>query len=162
MTTSLASPNPAVGATRLLPTPAAALAVLDTNVVLDLLLFKDPRGQALHRALSGHLLSWITTEQMLVELDWVLRRSALASWGHDSALVMAEARRLCRIVPACADGGGRVPRCTDQDDQVFIDLAWRWPADLLFSRDRALLRLARPARGHRLWIGTPEQWPAPI
>lgn len=162
MTTSLASTNPAVHATGVLPTPATVVAVLDTNVVLDLLLFRDPRGQALHQALSDQLLRWITTEQMLVELDWVLHRSALAAWGHDSALVMAQARRLCSTVPASAEGGSRVPRCTDPDDQMFIDLAWRWPAALLFSRDRALLRLARPARLHGLWIGTPEQWPAPI
>ena len=134
-------------------------AVLDTNVVLDLLLFKDRRVQVLHQALAAHQLCWVATEAMLCELDHVLRRSALAAWGHNCDHLMAEARRLCQPVPACNDTGGPVPHCTDPDDQIFIDLAWRWPAPLLFSRDRALLRLARRARAHGLWIGTPERWP---
>ena len=136
-------------------------AVLDTNVVLDLLLFHDPRVQPLHRALVDFTLRWIATAPMLAELDRVLRRPALAAWGHDSDQVMAEAQRLCQRVANCAETGGRVPRCTDPDDQLFIDLAWRWPATLLFSRDRALLRLARPAEPHGLWIGLPERWPTP-
>ena len=140
------------------PLPTAAVtAVLDTNVVLDLLLFNDPRGQALHQAITAQSLRWIATEPMLDELGQVLRREALAHWGHDSEQVMAEALRLCQLVANSAETSGRVPRCTDPDDQMFIDLAWRWPATLLFSRDRALLRLARPARPHGLWIGTPER-----
>ena len=136
-------------------------AVLDTNVVLDLLLFHDPRVQPLHRALVDFTLRWIATAPMLAELDRVLRRPALAAWGHDSDQVMAAAQRLCLPVSACAAMRGRAPRCTDADDQIYIDLAWHWPTGLLFSRDRALLRLARQARAHGLWIGTPERWSAP-
>lgn len=162
MTTSLAvsSPQEASAATR---SPSAVVtAVLDTNVVLDLLLFKDLRVQALRLALGAQGLRWIATERMLDELGQVLRRAALAHWGHDSDQVMAEARGLCQPVASLAETAGRVPRCADPDDQMFIDLAWRCPATLLFSRDRALLRLARPARLHGLWIGTPERWPAKI
>ena len=135
-------------------------AVLDTNVVLDLLLFKDARAQPLHQALARSQLCWIATAPMLAELDRVLRRPALAPWGHDADLVMAAAQGLCRAVSVDAEARHRAPRCTDPDDQIFIDLAWHWPAALLFSRDRAVLRLARQARAHRLWIGRPEQWAA--
>ena len=152
MTTSRASPSPLEATPGTQPT-AAITAVLDTNVVLDLLLFKDLRVQPLQQALTAQGLRWIATERMLDELDQVLHRDALAHWGHDSDQVMAEARRLCQPVCNCAETAGRVPRCTDPDDQMFIDLAWRWPAALLFSRDRALLRLARPARLHGLWVG---------
>lgn len=134
--------------------------MLDTNVVLDLLLFKDPRVQPLHQALTESRLRWIATAPMLAELDRVLRRPALASRGHDSARMMAAAQCLCLPVTAGADTRHRAPRCSDADDQVFIDLAWHWPAALLFSRDRAVLRLARPAKAHGLWIGTPERWAA--
>ena len=139
------------------PQAASVTAVLDTNVVLDLLLFKDPRVQALRQAITAQCLRWIATEPMLDELGQVLRRTALARWGHDSEQVMADALRLCQPVASFTETAGRIPRCTDPDDQMFIDLAWRWPATLLFSRDRALLRLARPARPHGLWIGTPER-----
>jgi predicted nucleic acid-binding protein len=35
------------------------------------------------------------------------------------------------------------PRCTDPDDQKFIDLAASRTGSLLLSRDRAVLKLAR-------------------
>ena len=38
------------------------------------------------------------------------------------------------------------PRCTDPDDQKFLDLALHAHAKWLVSRDKALLRLARKAR----------------
>lgn len=160
MTTSLNASSRLETGSGTLPSKAFA-AVLDTNVVLDLLLFKDARVQALHQALTVQGLRWIATKRMLDELDLVLRRPSLSRWGHDSDRVMTEAQRLCQCVANCAETGGRVPRCTDSDDQMFIDLAWRWPATLLFTRDRALQRLARPARPHGLWIGTPERWAAP-
>ena len=138
---------------------ATGLAVLDTNVVLDLLLFADPRVQALRDALATQRLAWLATEAMLTELGHVLRRPALATWGHDSARLLDAALTLCRQVPTPAADSLRVPRCTDPDDQIFIDLAWRQRAAWLFSRDRALLRLAHTARPHGLWIGLPEHWP---
>ena len=161
MTTSLEASNPLVSPAGTPLETAVVTAVLDTNVVLDLLLFKDSRVQHLRQALIARALRWIATERMLVELGQVLRRAALAHWGHDSEVLMAEALQCCQRVDVCAESGGRVPRCIDPDDQIFIDLAWRWPAMLLFSRDRAVLRLARPARAHGLWIGTPERWPTP-
>ena len=161
MTTSLLTSSQLKSATCAQPAQGEITAVIDTNVVLDLLLFKDPRAQPLHQALTDRALRWIATERMLDELCLVLRRSALAHWGHDSDQVMAEAQRLCQRVANCAETAARVPRCTDPDDQLFIDLAWRWPATLLFSRDRALLRLARPAKPHGLWIGSPDSWPTP-
>lgn len=161
MTTSFAASSLLEAAPSTQNARAEISVVLDTNVVLDLLLFKDSRVVALRQALTNQALRWVATERMLDELGQVLRRAALSSWGHDSKHLMAEAEQLCQRVPSCAETGSRVPRCTDPDDQMFIDLAWRWPATLLFSRDRAVLRLARPARPHGLWIGTPERWMAP-
>ena len=160
MTTSLASSSALEAVPATLHPVAVVTAVIDTNVVLDLLLFKDRRVQPLHQALTGRGLRWIATERMLNELGLVMRRAALAHWGHDCDQEMGNARRICHAVVDCPDTGGRVPCCTDPDDQMFIDLAWRWPAALLFSRDHAVLRLARAARPHGLWIGTPERWTA--
>ena len=49
-------------------------------------------------------------------------------------------------------------RCTDPDDQKFIDLALRSGASALLTRDRAVLKLARRARGHGLRIETAIAW----
>ena len=48
--------------------------------------------------------------------------------------------------------------CKDADDQKFIDLAVAVGAHLLFSKDRALLALARPAVAHGVRVLTPAQW----
>jgi predicted nucleic acid-binding protein len=49
-------------------------------------------------------------------------------------------------------------RCTDPDDQVFIDLALACKARWLLSKDRALLKLARRARALGLSIQPPASW----
>ena len=48
------------------------MVVLDTNVVLDLWLFEDPRFAGLAQALS-HSLRWVATAEMREELSRVLQ-----------------------------------------------------------------------------------------
>jgi predicted nucleic acid-binding protein len=52
-------------------------------------------------------------------------------------------------------------RCTDPDDQMFVDLAHAAGARWLVSRDRAVLRLARRAAAFGIAITAPEGWSAP-
>ena len=49
-------------------------------------------------------------------------------------------------------------RCSDPDDQMFIDLAMAHGANGLLTRDRAVLRLALRARSFGVLIATPEVW----
>ena len=49
-------------------------------------------------------------------------------------------------------------RCSDPDDQQFIDLAIARRAHALLTRDRAVLRLAPRARRFGVLIATPEAW----
>lgn len=133
--------------------------VLDTNVVLDLLVFGDARAQGLHLALQAGALLPVATAAMLDELADVLSRPILARWQVDAPAVLEQARRLCRQVDAPPKTAG-APCCADPDDQIFIDLAWAWPARWLFSRDRALLDLARAAGPRGLGVLTPAAWAA--
>ncbi len=48
--------------------------------------------------------------------------------------------------------------CSDEDDQMFVDLALQARASALISRDRAVLRLARAAKALGLAIVVPERW----
>jgi predicted nucleic acid-binding protein len=50
------------------------------------------------------------------------------------------------------------PRCTDTDDQKFVDLALDAGAQWLITRDRALLKLARRTLSMNLAIVTPERF----
>ena len=49
-------------------------------------------------------------------------------------------------------------RCSDPDDQKFIDLALHAGARWLLSHDKAVLRLAAPARRLGLQILPPARW----
>ena len=138
---------------------AAPLAVLDTNVVLDLWLFNDPRVAPLRDALQSGDLGVLVTAPMLAELAGVLQRPFATACPVPGATVLAALHALGSLVETPA-GPNPAPACTDADDQKFIDLAWAWPARWLISRDRALLKLARPALARGLQIVTPERWAA--
>ena len=117
--------------------------VLDTNVVLDLLLFADPSTSHLQAALDSGQLTWLSTGAMREELARVLAYPALAAplaaRGLQGGGVLAGFDRACVLqlaAPACP------VRCSDPDDQPFIDLAVAHQAWLL-SKDKAVLHLRR-------------------
>ena len=127
-----------------LPVP---LVVLDTNVVFDWLLFEHPDGLALGAALGRSEIRWVATAAMRDEFAHVLARGALKAWAPDSAKIDAAWSTHCVNVPD-APPGGLAPRfrCSDPDDQKFIDLAVAHSPCLLLTRDRAVLKLAKRLR----------------
>ena len=145
-----------------MPAPIAAPpVVLDTNVVLDWLLFAHPDGRTLDAALVAGELRWIATAAMRNELAHVLARGALDHWRPDLPALWAGWDRHCVEVPAPAPAGPASRfRCTDPDDQKFIDLAAANYTCLLLSRDRAVLKLARRLRVIGVDVATPTAWAA--
>ena len=133
--------------------------VVDTNVVLDWLAFRHPVGAALAQALTSGRCRWLCTRAMRDELAEVIARSTLKRWAIDAPAVLAVFDALGVDVgtaaPLCA--APRL-RCSDPDDQMFIDLAIARRAHALLTRDRALLRLAPGARRCGVLIATPEAW----
>lgn len=117
--------------------------VLDTNVVLDLLLFSDPATQPLQTALAAQQLRWIATPAMREELARVLAYPQivprLAYRQLSAGDVLAAFDRQSHVV-AVAPKAAMV--CKDPDDQKFIDLAVAHRAQLL-SKDHAVLRLKK-------------------
>jgi predicted nucleic acid-binding protein len=132
--------------------------VLDTNVVLDWLVFRDPRCDALARGLLRTQLRWLATEAMRKELEHVLTRGTLDAWKPDRAAVLARWDRWATQVEPLASAQSTAMRCTDPDDQKFIDLALQVGATALLSRDRAVLALARRARAVGLDILSTADW----
>ncbi|WP_374680631.1 putative toxin-antitoxin system toxin component, PIN family [Accumulibacter sp.] len=120
-------------------------AVLDTNVIIDLLHFADPEALLLRAAIDNGSLHCFSDRQCLDELE---RVAAYAQFSLDGAAQEALIERYRGFVSFCepaADEDGdayRLPRCRDADDQKFLILALRCRADLLITRDRELLRLA--------------------
>ena len=134
--------------------------VIDTNIVLDLLVFDDPAHAPLVAALAAGELEWIATAAMRVELARVLgypliaRRLQAKALAADEVLAAFDARvRRVDCVPA------RAPCvCSDPDDQIFIDLAVAHRAWLL-SKDRAVLSMRKrlAVRG----VAVSGQWASP-
>ncbi len=133
--------------------------VVDTQVVMDWLVFNDARVQALAAALMSGGLRWLVAAAMRDEIRHVLGRGVAASYAPDQALI--EARFDAHSLPVDAAPAqplaGRLV-CRDPDDQKFIDLALASEARWLVSRDKALLALAKRARPRGLLIVKPEAW----
>lgn len=131
--------------------------VLDTNVVLDWMVFDDPRCRPLVGQIELAQLQWIATAAMRQELAQVLTRPIMQRWEADVDAVLARFDRFShRWAPAPTRDA--TPRCADTDDQIFIDLACQAGARWLCSRDRALLELAAQARRHGVQVLKPEDW----
>ena len=116
--------------------------ILDTNVVLDLLHFADVTALPILNALEAGIVQCYTSAETLDELRRVL---TYAAFGLDEKKQVAlharykEITDLAKFSPA----SGRIPRCSDPDDQMFLELAASTQANLLVSKDRALLALKR-------------------
>jgi putative PIN family toxin of toxin-antitoxin system len=133
--------------------------VLDTNTLLDWRVFQDARAPALWRALETEELRWHATNEMLAELAAVLSRPLGTRWdaGRERTLSDDLLQRVTLSAPPVQQEHRL--RCTDADDQKFLDLALHLPARWLVTRDRALLKLKRQAAARGLAILVPERWP---
>ncbi len=132
--------------------------VLDTNIVLDLFIFSDPRCDALKLGLREARLQWISTQVMRDELERVLAYTHLqprmAFYQVTAAQVLAQFDAGVLLV-------GTAPRavyvCKDEDDQKFIDLAVEHRA-VLVSKDKAVLCMRK--RLVNLGVVVSSQWSA--
>ena len=133
--------------------------VLDTNAVLDWLVFRHPSCAAWSTWLQAGSVRWLSSLAMRSELSHVLGRGIGAAWAPDlDGLWAAWDRHATTVEPAPMLGAATRVRCTDPDDQVFVELALGHGARWLISRDKALLKLARRVRPLGLQVLTPEQW----
>ncbi len=126
--------------------------VLDTNVVLDWLVFNDPALGLLNSIVQGDLLVLYSHTSTLDELRRVLAYPALKRDASQQAAVLARYQAV--TTPAVLPAGfspenlltpTAFPQCRDHDDQLFLALAMHTHADALVSRDRALLSLRKRA-----------------
>jgi len=104
---------------------SAPVVILDTNIVLDLFLFDDPRTALLRQSLTEKQIHWWATPHMRSELERVLHYEHLtqkqAFYGKSAAAILAEFDRHAQLI---AEPISKAPyTCKDSDDQVFIDLA---------------------------------------
>lgn len=117
--------------------------VLDTNIVLDLLVFSDPTTALVRQLLHAKALRWVATAAMREELQRVLDYPHIALrvafYGLTPANVLAAFDAQAHPVPVPT----RIPAtCRDADDQQFLDLAAAHGA-ILLSKDKAVIALRK-------------------
>lgn len=132
--------------------------VLDTNAALDWLVFADPRIQPVVDALEAGQVRWVSCPAVRQELVHMLGHASLARWSPDGPAALAHVDRLAEVRTAPPANPHGPLRCSDADDQVFVDLALAEGARWLLTHDRALLKLARRAALRGLRILRPADW----
>ena len=113
--------------------------VLDTNIVLDLWVFDEPKATALRTSVETGTSGWIATSAMREELARVLAYPQIVKRLTARALpadtVLAHFDRHAQLQP---DAPKAPYACKDPDDQKFIDLAVAHTA-ALHSKDAQVL-----------------------
>ena len=133
------------------------LLVLDTNIVLDLWWFEDPRVEPLASALQAGQVRWLATVSMREELERVLAYPHLLRRPRRREQdPLHEFDRHATVVPPAI----RAPYvCKDPDDQKFIDLAAEHRTQLI-SKDKAVLTMRN--RMARLGVAVGKVFPAAL
>jgi putative PIN family toxin of toxin-antitoxin system len=134
--------------------------VLDTNIVLDLWLYKDKATPALTEALETKTVQWLATSVMREELSRVLayphiaQRLGLSQRNAQDILAQFDAH--VQLMPIAAKA---LYVCKDGDDQKFIDLAAEHKTQLI-SKDKAVLTMRN--RMARLGVAVGKVFPAAL
>jgi putative PIN family toxin of toxin-antitoxin system len=132
--------------------------VIDTNVCLDLFVFRDPRWAPLLAALESGRVRAVTRADCREEYLVVLHYSHLPLDATTRPQAAAAFDALVEVV-APTSRALRLPVCTDRDDQKFLEIARDADAAVLVTKDKALLKLAgRTAREGLFRIMKPEAW----
>jgi len=118
--------------------------VLETNVWLDLLVFRDPGIAAICEAHAAR------RAEILVDAGGEAELTSALAYDFGSKYTLDAARQADRIAEfrqmsvhvksKSAGGGATLPLCRDPEDQKFLETAL---ADILITKDKALLELAR-------------------
>ncbi len=158
--------NPSTSSGRTIQTSSdpVPLAVLDTNIVLDLFLFQDPRTEPLRQQLQSGQLRWIATLHMRSELERVLTYPHIAAklefYQKTAQDILSDFDRHAQLTPEPTQ---KTPyTCKDTDDQVFIDLAYvltlQHPGTTisLHSKDKAVLSMRKRLEKLSIYVSVPK------
>jgi len=119
--------------------------VLDTNVAVSALVFREGRLAWLREAWEAGRIVPIVSAETVAELVRVLAYPKLKLSEEDTKDVLAhfmEHAEAVREVGASV----RIPECRDPDDRKFLQLAYAAKADALVTGDADLLTLAGKSR----------------
>jgi putative PIN family toxin of toxin-antitoxin system len=139
--------------------------VLDTNVVLDWLVFRDATIESLRQAVEQRRVRVVTHTAAIDELRRVLAYPQCKLCAADQEELLHRYRLFAHeaLMPAAFALGNLLlpdgfPRCRDADDQHFLALAYHAKADGLLTKDRELLRLRKRAARFGVTVVSPKDF----
>ncbi len=121
--------------------------VLDTNVILDLLVFKDPSTKPIRLLLDAKLVDAVRSEASMLELIDVIQRPTFRLNQEEQSIILQAWESSTRLLENAAIEPAPFT-CRDQDDQVFLDMAYSLRPALLLSKDLRVLELQAIAKQH--------------
>jgi putative PIN family toxin of toxin-antitoxin system len=125
--------------------------VLDTNVILDLLVFKDPSTEPIRLLLDAKQVDAVRSEASMLELIDVIQRPIFKLSREEQDIILQAWESVTRLLENTAIEVAPFT-CRDPDDQVFIDMAYSIRPAFLLSKDLRLLELRVIAKHHGLEI----------
>jgi putative PIN family toxin of toxin-antitoxin system len=121
--------------------------VLDTNVILDLLVFKDPSTEPIRLLLDANQVDAVRTPASMAELIDVIGRPTFKLSQADQETIVQAWETSSRLLENTAIESAPFT-CRDPDDQVFINMAYSLRPALLLSKDLRVLELQSIAKQH--------------
>jgi putative PIN family toxin of toxin-antitoxin system len=125
--------------------------VLDTNVILDLLVFKDPSAEPIRLVLDAKQVDAVRTQASMAELMDVIGRPTFKLSREDQATIVQAWESSSRLLENTAIDQAPFT-CRDLDDQIFLDMTYSIRPALLLSKDLRVLELHAIAKHHGVEI----------
>lgn len=118
---------------------------LDTNVLVSLYVFADSQFAPLRSRIEAGQWQVVTSEKCLAEFVRVLNYPLFNLTAEAQIAALNSYQNVAHKItaPATSVMKAALPRCTDADDQKFLELARDSGAKCLITSDKALLKLAR-------------------
>jgi putative PIN family toxin of toxin-antitoxin system len=139
--------------------------VLDTNVVLDWLVFRDSAVERLKDAVEQRRVTIITHAAAMDELRRVLAYPQCKLSAPDREGLLNRYRMMSREVELPTGFSldnlllpAGFPSCRDADDQHFLALAYHAKATSLLTKDRDLLRLRKRVARFGVTVASPKDF----
>ena len=125
--------------------------ILDTNILLDIFIFKDVRADRLKNAVLNRQIKTYSNQTSVEELVDVISRPLFNLEEGRQAEIMGEWQSLSQSIEDLKLKAAPW-KCQDSDDQVFLDIAFTLRPSILISKDNAVLKLATRALKEGVWI----------
>ena len=133
--------------------------VLDTIVLISALVFRDSRHQPLRDAWQAGRLAPLLSAGTFDELKRVLTYPMFGLDEQRISTAVAALEPYIEWVSIDPERAATLRRCSDRDDQKFLETALCGNADALLTYDRALLKMRRrmpfPVLQPEQWAGLP-------